>query len=74
MTASKGHHAPMPKAAPAIPTSASTTEALNHALLAAHYLRKDNIAAARRKAVQLLKILRTLEVATAANVQQGGKK
>ena len=73
MTASKGHHAPMPKAAPAT-TSASTTEALNHALLAAHYLRNDNIAAARRKAVQLLKSLRTLEVATAANVQQGGKK
>ena len=62
-----GHHAPTLKAARAIPT---TTEAQAHALLeattsaslAAFYLRKGNVAAARRKAVQLLKILQVLEV------------
>ena len=63
-----GHHAPTLKAARAIlPT---TTEAQAHALLeattsaslAAFYLRKGNVAAARRKAVQLLKSLQVLEV------------
>lgn len=62
-----GHHAPTSKAAPAIP---STTEAQAHALLeattsaslAGFYLRKGNVIAARRKAVQLLKSLQVLEV------------
>lgn len=61
-----GHLAPMPKAAPAIP---STTEAQAHALLeattsaslAGFYLRKGSIAQAKRKAVQLLKALHTLQ-------------
>lgn len=62
-----GHHAPTSKAAPAI---APTTEAQAHALLeattsaslAGFYLRKGNVIAARRKAVQLLKSLQVLEV------------
>ena len=61
MSASKGQTAPVSKAAPAIPTT--TTEAINHALLAGFYLRRGNVAAARRKAVQLLKSLQALEVA-----------
>ncbi|SEQ33397.1 hypothetical protein [Giesbergeria anulus] len=67
MTALMGRTAPTSKAAPTIPT---TTEAQAHALLeattsaslAAFYLRKGNVAAARRKAVQLLKSLQVLEV------------
>ena len=63
-----GHLAPTSKAAPAI---ATITEAHAHALLeattsaslAGFYLRKGNVAAARRKAVQLLKSLQVLEVA-----------
>ncbi|MBY0453417.1 MAG: hypothetical protein K2Q11_00850 [Burkholderiaceae bacterium] len=62
------HLVPMPKAAPTIPT---TTEVQAHALLeaatsaslAGFYLRKGNVIAARRKAVQLLKSLQVLEVA-----------
>ena len=38
-------------------------QALSDATLAKMYLHKGNIAAARRKAVQLLKALQTLEVA-----------
>ena len=38
-------------------------EATSSASLAAFYLRKGNVAAARRKAVQLLKSLQALEVA-----------
>ena len=67
MTALMGHRAPTSKAAPAIPT---TTEAQAHAMLeattsaslAGFYLRKGNVIAARRKAVQLLKSLQVLEV------------
>ena len=38
-------------------------DATTNASLAAFYLRKGNIAAARRKAVQLLKALQVMEVA-----------
>lgn len=63
--------APTPKASPAIPTTDSASEvqafalleATSSASLAAFYLRKGNVAAARRKAVQLLKSLQSLEVA-----------
>ena len=61
-------------AAPAIqPTTGNTTttdaqafallEATSASALAGFYLRKGNIAAARRKAVQLLKALQVMEVA-----------
>lgn len=65
-------------AAPAIqPTTGNTTatteaddvqaiallEAVSASALAGFYLRKGNIAAARRKAVQLLKALQVIEVA-----------
>ena len=66
MSASKGHHAPTSKAAPAIPTSTTANallEATSSASLAGFYLRKGNVAAARRKAVQLLKSLQAVEVA-----------
>lgn len=67
MFASKGHHAPTSTPT----TGTATAEAQAHALLdattnatlAAFYLRKGNIAAARRKAVQLLKALQVMEVA-----------
>ena len=56
----------------AIPSTTSTEaqafallEATSNASLAAFYLRKGNVAAARRKAVQLLKSLQVLEVAHA---------
>lgn len=38
-------------------------QAASHATMAKLYLHQNNIAAARRKAVQLLKALQTLEVA-----------
>ena len=63
--------APIHQAAPAYTTPTTTEETQAHALLqavtnaslAAFYLRKGNIAAARRKAVQLLKALQVMEVA-----------
>ena len=64
-----------PKASPAIiPTTNSASEAqafavleaTNAAALASFYIRKGNVAAARRKSVQLLKSLQALEVAHAA--------
>lgn len=60
-----GQTAPTSKAAPAIHTTTAQAllEATTSASLAGFYLRKGNLAAARRKAVQLLKSLRTLEVA-----------
>lgn len=69
MSASLGQIAPTPKAAPAIIPSTTTEregfallEAGNHAALASFYLRKGNVPAARRKAVQLLKSLQVLSV------------
>lgn len=59
-----GHHAPTFKAAPAIPTEAQAhalLEATTSASLAGFYLRKGSIAQAKRKAVQLLKALHTLQ-------------
>ena len=56
-----GQTAPTPKAAPAI----SPTEAQAHASLAGFYLRKGNIAQARRKLRQALQALNALEVAHA---------
>jgi hypothetical protein len=59
-----GHHAPTSKAAPAIPTEAQAhalLEATTSASLAGFYLRKGSIAQAKRKAVQLLKALHTLQ-------------
>ena len=70
-----GHLAPVSKAAPAIiPTTDSASEAQAFALLeatssanlAAFYIRKGNVQAARRKAVQLLKSLQAMEVASHA--------
>ena len=68
-----GHPAPVSKAAPAIiPTTTDSAsevqafallEATSAAALAGFYLRKGNVAAARRKAVQLLKSLQAMEVA-----------
>ncbi|WP_143059569.1 hypothetical protein [Giesbergeria anulus] len=57
--------APTPKAAPAIPTTTAHAllEATTSASLAGFYLRKGNLTAARRKAVQLLKALQVMEVA-----------
>ena len=61
--------APVSKAAPAIPSTSTEAqafallEATSSASLAAFYLRKGNLAAARRKAVQLLKSIQSLEVA-----------
>lgn len=67
-----GQTAPTPKAAPAnIHTSTDSAseaqafallEATTNASLAGFYIRKGNIAAARRKAVQLLKSLQSLPV------------
>ena len=60
--------APTPKAAaPAIPTTQAHAllEATTSASLAGFYLRRDNIAAARRKLRQALQALHTLEVAHA---------
>ena len=63
----QGHTAPVSKAAPAITTTEAQAFALldatTNASLAAFYIRKGNIAAARRKAVQLLKALQVMEVA-----------
>ena len=59
-----GHHAPTSKAAPAIPTTTEAhalLEATTSASLAGFYLRKGSIAQAKRKAVQLLKALHTLQ-------------
>lgn len=68
---------PLGHSAPTTPTlgnpSTTSTEAQAFALLeatssanlAAFYVRKGNVAAARRKAVQLLKSLQALEVAHA---------
>ena len=59
-----GHLAPTPKAAPAIPTTTEAQallEATTSASLAGFYLRKGSIAQAKRKAVQLLKALHTLQ-------------
>ena len=67
------HHAPVASAAARTPiqTAPTTSEAQAFALLQATsdatmaklYLSKGNIPAARRKAVQLLKALQSLEVA-----------
>lgn len=59
-----GHLAPTPKAAPAIPSTTEAQallEATTSASLAGFYLRKGSIAQAKRKAVQLLKALHTLQ-------------
>lgn len=83
MFASKGQTAPTPKATPAIPTttdSASETqafallEATSNASLAAFYLRRGDVKAARRKAVQLLKSLQVLEVGQALMAQASASK
>jgi hypothetical protein len=74
MFASKGQTAPTLKAAPAIIPSSTTDsasetqafallEATSSASLAAFYLRRGDVKAARRKAVLLLKSLQVLEVA-----------
>ena len=63
MFVSKGQTAPAFKAASAIPTTEALLEATSSASLAAFYLRRGNVAAARRKAVQLLKSLQAVEVA-----------
>lgn len=59
--------APTPKAAPAIPTTTAHAllEATTSASLAGFYLRRDNVAQARRKLRQALQALHTLEVAHA---------
>ena len=67
---SMGNFVPTPKATPATTNNSEALafallEATSSANLAAHYVRKGNIAAARRKAVQLLKSLQSLEVAHA---------
>lgn len=59
---------PAPKATPAIITATEAQaiamlEATSNVTLAGFYLRKGNLAAARRKAVQLLKSLQVLEAA-----------
>ena len=63
-----GQTAPTSKAAPAIPTTTQAhalLEATTSASLAGFYLRRDNIAQARRKLRQALQALHTLEVAHA---------
>lgn len=62
-----GQTAPTPKAAPAIPTTTAHAllEATTSASLAGFYLRRDNVAQARRKLRQALQALQTLEVAHA---------
>lgn len=69
MPTSKGQAAPTANAVPSIPSTQKTEsqasallEATSHACLAAFYLRKGNLVAARRKTVQLLKSLHSLEV------------
>ena len=69
------HHAPVASAAARTPTTTTTTseaqafallQATSDATLAKMYLSRGNIPAARRKAVQLLKALQSLD-------KQGGR-